>query len=401
MTLKFMELMEPRVLFALVIAVLFLIGFLSAIGNIVRYATHETGAIENVATRLRNAVAPEGQPSAPEATPADPATPDNNELLKTAAEEHSRTRRLIPISILIEGLAPRSMIADRLRSIEKLRAAHTKINVNALQQMTLAREAASRWLAWPGYIANVCMMIGLFGTVFGLSQVLREVGHGLPAEHAEITFASLKATANQIRGVLSGMSTAFSATIAGLIASIVLSWLNQQLSGAQAKVLNLLDRFTFEELLPATVPVTDDESLLERISLQLEASFARLDDTLQTNRELLEQLGTVEKSLIEIVNGVRDSRTANESGRGVPELVGPLTGVIEQIAQMNRTVANVTSTLPSVLQEAQRANTATLDRLDRAIARPKYETVLSPTLRITLGCMATLNLVVVLVLLLR
>jgi biopolymer transport protein ExbB/TolQ len=177
-----------------------------------------------------------------------------------------RVRRLVPVADLLAGINPHRLIADRLSLIQKLRESHTKVNLAALQQMTLARESSSVTLGLPSFAASLSMMLGLLGTVIGLAIMVQHIGEKMPDNLMDP--AAVANWENAFRGALEAMRFGFSSTMTGIAAAIVVGFLNQRLAHSQAAFFDRLDRFTAEALLPATVPATEDESLLEKVSTQ-------------------------------------------------------------------------------------------------------------------------------------
>ena len=190
------------------------------------------------------------------------------------------------------------------------------------------------------------------------------------------------------------MRTGFSSTLAGLLSAITLGWLNQRLAHAQAAFLDRLDRFTTEELLPATVPGTDDENLLEKVSLQMEGHFKRLDEVAKNNEATLRELNSLEKGFIEIVATIRQT-TRSEASDRIQALVGKLSGVLENMAVVNQSVVNVTEAMPKMLQRVEGVNTASISRIDRLIDTYEHQRALQQwplQVKVVFGFMAILNL---------
>jgi hypothetical protein len=191
------------------------------------------------------------------------------------------------------------------------------------------------------------MLLGLLGTVAGLAFLVQDI-------HSTIGVAAKSgALAENVRKILSPMKTAFSATFVGLVCSISTASLNFLLGRIQARFFGKLERFTIEELLPATVPSTEDESLLERVSMQLERSFTRLDEISQQNGEALKDLSGIERAFLQIVGDVevitKDRAQANSLG-----LVSELTAVIGELGKVNSTMLGVSESLPKMLSLLQR-----------------------------------------------
>lgn len=358
-----------------------------ALRNARRYNVTETEALEYIAGKLKRSreldSAEEDKPDrdmkeaeaeAEGEGPAEKADTEENiaedEKLETAEEkkgkEEKAPERLMPIEMLLEGLSRRTLIADRLELIKRMRESQVKVSLSALQQMTLARETSSKSLSLPSYAASLSMMLGLLGTVIGLAIMVQQIDLGLPSDIKNVTMNSWMASIVHIRGVLDGMRTAFSATMAGITSAIILSWLNHRLAHAQSAFLDRLDRFTTEDLFPATVPATEDDSLLEKVSLQLETSFSRLDDIARNNQETLVELNAIEKGFVEIVGTIRDSNRAETSER-IQNLIGKTSGVIEQVADLNKSLMSVTEALPGVVSQVTQSNQNSLNRMDQMI----------------------------------
>ena len=291
-----------------------------------------------------------------------------NRFLEARATSNTQKgpRSLISIDALLEGLSKQTIIADRLQLIKRMRESQVKVCLSALQQMTLARETSAKWLSLPSYAASLSMMIGLLGTVVGLAAMVQQIGLGLPSDPSQVTMDSWMASIAHIRGVLGAMNTAFSATMSGIASAILLSFLNHRLAFAQSAFLDRLDRFTTETLLPATVPATEDDSLLEKVSLQLEASFTRLDDISKKNQDALVQLSAVEEGFLQIVDTMRQS-TKGESLEHIQSMIGRISGIIDQIANLNKSVISVSETLPKIVDQVSQTNRDSLSRIDRLI----------------------------------
>src|SRR3954467_2220618 len=95
------------------------------------------------------------------------------------------------------------------------------------------------------YLIGVLIFLGLLGTFYGLLETVRSVGGviaGLNASANDVAraFADLKAG---LAGPLSGMGTAFSASLFGLAGSLVLGFLDLQASQAQNAFYNDLEEW--------------------------------------------------------------------------------------------------------------------------------------------------------------
>ena len=103
------------------------------------------------------------------------------------------------------------------------------------------------------YLVNLLIFLGLLGTFFGLLQTLQSVGKTINAldvgsGDAVNVFSELKAG---LQAPLTGMGTAFSASLFGLSGSLILGFLDLQTSQAQNRFYN-----EFEEWLSGVTELT-------------------------------------------------------------------------------------------------------------------------------------------------
>ena len=169
------------------------------------------------------------------------------------------------------------------------------------------------------------------------------------------------------------MKTAFSTSLVGMLCSILCACLDFGLRSRQASFFERLERFTTEELLPATVPAVYHENLLEQVSYQLERSFGRLEEIYEQNRMTLKDLSAVEAAFAEIVEEIR-TITRGEAARDLER-------VIEQLAEINRAVLGVVDHLPRVIANSERNSREVLARIEGALAAQRSLTPpVAPTL---------------------
>ena len=95
------------------------------------------------------------------------------------------------------------------------------------------------------YLIGVLVFLGLLGTFYGLLETVQSVGgviNGLSAGGGDAAraFETMK---NQLSAPLSGMSTAFSASLFGLAGSLVLGFLDLQAGLAQNRFYNDLEEW--------------------------------------------------------------------------------------------------------------------------------------------------------------
>lgn len=340
-----------RVIVAL-IAALLVRALATSVRHLVRYR-HENRELDRVMARLKA----ERETEAPPATSSEGAK--NSEESAGAAIPKRRSPSLIGIDVLMGGIDPASLICERLSAIAKLRSHQVKVNLNTLQQLTLAREEARPGLAMPHFSAGMAIMLGLLGTFIGLANMIQGIQFALPQDLAHGTWESWTQSMQNVFGVLSGIKTAFSTSLAGMFCGVVSTFLAARLQRAQAIFIERMERFTTEDLLPATVPVVEEESLLETVSLQLENSFDLLQEIYSQNRSALKDLTAAQEACVTIVNEVRQI-TRSEASRNFDQM-------IEQLDKTNQSVLSVVAQLPKFGTAIEGANRRLMERMNEAL----------------------------------
>jgi len=351
----------------IVLIILALLGWASRSGwrHLGRYRREEQNLSLAIA-RVREATtrrpaAPAGDPANP---PAENATPEpgNPEPAADTAGPSPGQANVSPadLAALRTELTPDSLIAERFEAIEKLRTRQVRVNPSALQQLSLARDDARPGMAVPGAVAGLATMLGLLGTFIGLAVMVQQIQFVLPQSSGSVSVGSWTQSVENISRVLGGIKTAFSCSLVGIVCSILASLINFRLRSAQALLFERLERFTTEELLPAAVPTVEDESLLDRVSLQLESSFARLDDIYRQNQDTLKDMTGAQRAFVNIVEEIRKI-TRSEASRN-------LEGVLEQISQTNRSVLTVADQLPKVVSAVESGQRRLLERISTLVA---------------------------------
>jgi hypothetical protein len=242
------------------------------------------------------------------------------------------------IETLREGVDRSSLIAERLEAIAKMRLFQVKINLGTLQQLTEAKEAARRGMTAPTFAAGTAMMLGLLGTFIGLAIMAQRIYFALPASAAGATIDTWTSAFRNVTAVLAGIKIAFSTSLVGIFCAVVASSLGHRLRSTQTSFSERLERFTAEDLLPATVPSVEDESLLERVTVQIENAFIHLDGVFRQNADALKEMTGAQQAFVAIVEEIR-LVTKSEASRN-------LEGIVEQVAATNRAVLKLVEQLP-------------------------------------------------------
>jgi hypothetical protein len=322
-------------------------GSLCAISHWRRYRDLESVWLERVRQKLRLALEARQAPVSDEQAPA-PVT------------------SIIDLNELAEGVPPQTIVGDRLHTIIKMKQARVKVNVDALQQSSILKESSKWTLALPAYVVSLVMMLGLLGTFIGLSLMVMDIQQALPDAGAQAKATEWAASVSSLGRILAGKKTAFSATLSGLFFSIIVSALNFALARAQSQLYDRLERFTSEELLPATMPAVGDETPWEKFSTQLGDSFEHLEALTKEQARSAEQMAAVEKTFATVISNI-EAITQRAATAPLQGMEGEITNVIGQLTQVNGAIIGLTERLPQIVTAFRQTHQSTLSEIQNAM----------------------------------
>lgn len=337
-------------LIILTIIALGIFGTLCAGMHWQRYTSRELTTLASVREKLRR------MQSAGEATPAADADP-NAPPPATGS---------IDLQQLASGVPRDTLIGDRLDTILRMKQAHVKVNVGALQQSSVLNESANWSLSLPAYVVSLVMMLGLFGTFVGLSVMVADIQQVMPDQSSGATATQWAASLGSLGGILAGKKTAFSATLAGLFFSILVSLFNFGLARAQSMFYDRLERFTTEELLPATIPAFDDETPWEKLSRQLGDSFENLQSLATAQARSAEQMAAVETTFGTVIQNI-EAITQRAATAPLQSVTGEMTGVIAQLANVQGAILEITERLPQIVTAFRQTHESTLQQIQSSM----------------------------------
>jgi hypothetical protein len=135
-------------------------------------------------------------------------------------------------------------LGERERQQRRGRSALSAVSLRYLLDSVSARLDESRDIA--GYLRNLLIFLGLLGTFWGLIEAIGAIG-GVITSMTVQTGGDLATLFNDVigrlSGPISGMGTAFSASLFGLAGSLVLGFLDLQASQAQNAFYNDLEEW--------------------------------------------------------------------------------------------------------------------------------------------------------------
>lgn len=142
------------------------------------------------------------------------------------------------------GLTEGSLTERRIARVLKLRSKGLGQR-EVLQQ--LSAERVEGYGALARYLGVTLTLLGLLGTVFGLSLALLKIQGALEGVN---NVEGLGELTRALGGTLQGMKTAFGCTLAGMMTAILLSFLNHLTRRTQSGVITSLEEFVVCDLMP-------------------------------------------------------------------------------------------------------------------------------------------------------
>lgn len=228
---------------------------------------------------------------------------------------------------LIKDIPGNSIIVKRIEDLLKVRYVG-ELTYESLKDHLYTEEMEKT--GFSRYLASIFILLGLIGTVLGLSQSVINL-EPLLSKLKNVT--DLAEVSNAIAQTLSGMKIAFSATIAGIAATVLLTFLNFLFGRYSTSFLNKFENFTTLYLIPYfLVPTTEEASIrfadtiskgaealdrstnpLLEVSKNLDGSMNKVDNLLKTLTQIgnkydqaVDKLTTAQKELIDTQQKTED-----------------------------------------------------------------------------------------------
>lgn len=278
--------------------------------------------------------------------------------IKTRVGEALKKKNKGPLGItrLVKEDDKPSLALHRLSTIAALRNRRVKINLSTLQGLTIGRLRALTELAAPARGAHAAMMLGILGTFLGLAVLVQDIKAVLPAAEAGWNPETWTQGLQNVAAVVAGIKTAFSTSLVGMGASLLLTLIGHKLTDHKQRYLSNLEDFTVESLLPNLALDLEDKSLFDGVSRRIEEAFDQLETSFSRNESMLDRLSGIQESYLDIVNQIREL-TGTQSGQGMVELA-------EGLAQANTSILTVAETLPRAVTAIERSQQQFLARLN-------------------------------------
>lgn len=268
--------------------------------------------------------------------------------LRKARENLPRAGELVAAGDPLQALEcpAESLLGERIARVLRLRAAglgHREL----LERLTIER--VDGYGSHARFIATVLTMLGLLGTVAGMSlAMLRITG----AFHGVNDVKKLGELTAALGGTLEGMKTAFACTLAGLTAAVALSFLSHLLRRRQSSFLGKMEEFVTCELLPV-LERTDPESnhAAKAFATVLGESSARIGSLSQSMNSAAERYEQGSRNLERMVEALNSAMTSFASS--VTTLTGNQTDFTGTMAETRAAVQSLSSVVQQQLGQIQ------------------------------------------------
>lgn len=258
------------------------------------------------------------------------------------------------------GCEAGSLLGDRIARVLQLRAAglgHREL----LQKLTLER--VEGYGSHARFIATVLTMLGLVGTVAGMSlAMLRMTGAFQNVNNTQ----KLPELIAALGGTLEGMKTAFACTLAGLAAAIVLSFFNHLLRRRQSGFVRQMEELVICEFLPQLEHVDpESEQSTKAFANVLDQSAGRIDKLSTSLKEAADRYESGSQQMERMVDAFNSAMTSFAAS--VSRLSGNQEAFTTTMAETNKAAASLTSLVDHHLTQIKefqaQAQKALLERL--------------------------------------
>ena len=262
-------------------------------------------------------------------------------------------------SIIIRTGIRLSAIYRRIRDLDQIKQNGGEIDNDVFGDIHAG--AASRKAGLSNYILGILIVLGLVGTLWGLTTAVIEVQ---PLLEDIDDLDQLPQISNALQETLKGMGTAFKTTLAGLVTSLGLGALGWFFSLANSIFLTQFEAVVATEVIPRfkQTPESIIESAVNQLQVNVGEFKLATEDNVRKMQESIQQLS--EKSWDAYLE--QQYVIANELGEIPKELRESLERISEYQVLIKSTVEafeNMTSGSLSKISEYQSAVDAMVDVL--------------------------------------
>lgn len=256
----------------------------------------------------------------------------------------------------------RSVVWERIRNLEQV-----KENAGRFDRSSLSVVARSRFnsqMTFIRYIAGILILIGLFGTLCGLTRAVSGLGSAVEKSQ-ENKFKTSEAIdkfvgelRHELANTLSGMRMAFMTTLIGVLSTILLTGFISLLRREQLNFMADLESFTTTELLPKYLPQSDSSNI-EKISenfnessISLHRIYDKLKVDTEREKSLVARIQSIADILPELVQkiSVRDDQVFRSIDNSIGELAKNIGESHQTSAALKVVILDLSSSIKHQLQ---------------------------------------------------
>lgn len=237
-----------------------------------------------------------------------------------------------------------SIIYRRIRDLVNIKQKNGEIDHDVLGDIHAG--AASRKAGLSNYILGILIILGLVGTLWGLTTAIIEVQ---PLLQDIDDLDQLPQISRALQETLKGMGTAFKTTLAGLVTSLGLGALGWLFSLLNSAFLTRFETVVVTEIIPyfKQTPESALESSMDQLQGSVDEFKLATEDNVRRMQESIQQL--TEKSWDAYLE--QQYVIANELSEIPQELRESLGGISEYQVLINSTVASFEKTTESFMTE--------------------------------------------------
>ena len=230
-----------------------------------------------------------------------------------------------------------SIIYGRIRDLISIKQNGGEIDHDALGDIHAG--AASRKASLSNYILGILIILGLVGTLWGLTTAVIEVQ---PLLQDIDDLDQLPQISNALQETLKGMGTAFKTTLAGLVTSLGLGALGWFFSLSNSAFLTQFETVVATEIIPhfKQTPESSIESSLDQLQVSVGEFKLATEDNVRKMQESIQQLtekswdAYLEQQYV-IANELREiPRELRESLGGINEYQVLIKSTVESFEKM-------------------------------------------------------------------
>ena len=199
------------------------------------------------------------------------------------------------------ALLPESLVRERLMLYaEQLRRGARPNPESHCERVSMALNLHT---SMTRYIASILVFMGLLGTYIGLLQAIGTVDQilaNLRVGPQDSNFFEI--LRQSLQQPLHGMSTAFSASVFGLVTSLIVGFMHVQLSAAQTRYITRLETLDSSMLLPSFGNRGEASAIATlNVAPQFEASQLQLKDNLDRLMTIIERTEGMQANFREVM----------------------------------------------------------------------------------------------------